>query len=77
VLPLAFLCYATATLQIHPPTELKLTNINDTRMGVRRERGGSRAGLSYMILIKYMDEFDKNERAKNDELALLVGDLVQ
>jgi len=26
--PLALsLCYATATLQMHPPTELKLTNI--------------------------------------------------
>jgi len=42
-------CYTTAMLQIHPPTELKLTNFNDTRMGVSR---GGRAGFSYMILIK-------------------------
>jgi len=69
------LCYSTATLQIHPPTELKLANINDRRMGVSiGER--SRAGFSYMILIKQMDEFVKNERTKSDEFALLVGDLV-
>jgi len=30
-------CYATAKLQKYPPTDLKLTNFNDTRMGVSRE----------------------------------------
>jgi len=45
------------------------------RMGVSRGVGG-RAGFSYMIMIKQMDEFAKNKRAKRDEFTLLVGDLV-
>jgi len=51
--PLASLCYATATLQTYPPTDLKLTNFNDTRMGVSRGGQGPRPpGFSCMILLK-------------------------
>jgi len=35
--------YATATLQIHPSTELKLINFNDTRMGVGKGSQGTTA----------------------------------
>jgi len=37
------LCYATATLQTHPPTDLTLTNFNDTRMGISRRGQGATA----------------------------------
>jgi len=38
-------CYATATLQIHPTTELQLTHINDTHKTYNNR--GARAELDF------------------------------